>query len=81
MGLRRTNGKPNSHAQRLAILAGEFSPRRAPYWISQPDTRHPSQGWWWIPEGLTQPTYLGYNHITAETDLRRLSDAHYKASA
>ena len=78
MGLARTHGHTNNLTQRLGVLASEFSPAHAPYWVSQPDARHPSQGWWWIPEGASAPCYLGYNHVVVESDLRRLSDAHYK---
>lgn len=78
MGIARANGRRNNHTQRLTVLALEFDPERPPYFVSQPDQRHPSQGWWWIPQGTRAPAFLGCNHITAETDLRRLSDAHYR---
>jgi hypothetical protein len=78
MGIARTNGKPSSHRQRLAAIADELRPSKPPFWVTQPDRKTPAQGWWWIPEGIDAPEFLGYNHITAETALNQLVDAHYK---
>ena len=81
MGIARTNGKASNHTQRLGAIAREFEPRRAPYWVSQPDGRHPSLGWWWVPQGSEHPSFLGHNHIVAEIDLCKLRDGLYKTTA
>jgi hypothetical protein len=78
LGLARTNGRTSNRHQRLAAIAGELEPTRPPHWIDQPSGRYPSQGWWWTPQGLEHPAFLGHNHIAAEVSLRALLDAHYK---
>lgn len=75
MGLNRTQGRRNSAAQRLAILAQPLEPARTPWWVDQPGGATPSQGWWWIPRGAQLPTYLGHNRIVAEAALRNLLEA------
>lgn len=80
MGIARTNGRESNHHQRLAVIAGELEPARAPFWVSQPADRTPSQGWWWTPSGLADPVYLGHNHVVAEIALRHTIDAHYKTA-
>ena len=75
MGLARINGERNNLTRRLGELAAALEPARAPFYVSQPDRRTPSPGWWWIPSGLARPVYLGHNHIVAEVELRGLLDA------
>ncbi len=80
MGLVRTKGRTNSPAQRLAQLAAELEPERPPWFVWNPSTGTPSQGWWWIPKGLEQPQFLGHNRARAEINLLNLADAHYAPS-
>lgn len=66
-------------ARRLAAIAAELEPERAPWWVSQPGGATPAQGWYWIPHGATHPVLLGHNHITAEVALMTLVQAGYVA--
>lgn len=66
-------------ARRLAAIADELEPDRAPWWVSQPAHGTPAQGWWWLPDGAAAPVFLGHNHIAAEMALIRLVDAGYAA--
>jgi hypothetical protein len=74
MGLSRSNGKRNTYADRLRLIAGELEPVKGPWFVSQPEFRSqtPSMGWWWIPPASAHPAYLGHNHIVAEMELRKL---------
>lgn len=63
--------------RRLAAIADELQPARAPFWVSQPRGATPAQGWWWTPAGARTPQFLGHNHVTAEVALMRLVDAQY----
>jgi hypothetical protein len=58
--------------QRLGRLAEPLSPVKAPHHVDAPCKGHPSPGWYWQPRGATHETYLGYNHIYAETALLTL---------
>jgi hypothetical protein len=62
----------------LAAISAELEPARPPWWVAQPTGRTPAQGWWWQPQGLDEAVFLGHNHVTAETALTALVDAHYK---
>lgn len=75
MGLSRTKGRKNNLTDRLRDLAGELEPTKMPWFVTQPDRRTPSQGWWWVPTGQAFPIFLGHNHIVAEVQLRSLLDA------
>lgn len=79
MGLARTNGRHSTRGERLGKLAAELEPARAPWWVCEPAGRTPAQGWWWIADGDEIPAFLGHNSIVAETALRQLIEAHYKA--
>lgn len=81
LGIARTNGRASNQHQRLAVIAAELEPTRPPAWVAEPTGRTPAQGWWWTPQGLDRPVFLGHNSVTAETALRALVDAHYKAPA
>lgn len=63
--------------RRLAAIAAELEPERAPWWVSQPHGATPAQGWWWRPRGSTVPVFLGHNHVRAEVALTALVDAQY----
>ena len=57
--------------------AAELEPERAPWWVSQPRSSTPAQGWWWRPRGVKTPVFLGHNYARAEVALVALVDAQY----
>lgn len=76
MGLSRTNGQKNtSRASRLRALAAEAGPLRDPFWVDRPGGWCPAQGWYWIPPGGRQPSFLGHNAARAEIALERFIEA------
>lgn len=78
MGLRDAG---HNATRRLAVIADELTPKRAPWWVSQPGGQTPSQGWWWIPADASSPSFLGHNRVAAEINLLQLRDSGYPATS
>lgn len=64
-----------SKSDRLSALARELGATTTPYYLSAPRTRaEPAPGWYWVPDGLDYPDYLGANDRRAEWKLTSLLD-------